>query len=74
MDKKTAKKAKELLRKIDEFSEYKKILESRRHHFQLVEHYGHNPLTIILDEKYNPEFIAITDKIISDLENELSNL
>lgn len=78
MTKESAKRASRIMDEIDKLSEYKKLLGNRSHgqvaHFELVQHYGDEPESVVFDPKYNPRFEAVVKEIIEELEVQLKEL
>jgi hypothetical protein len=78
MDIEKAQKASELLKKIDEFSKYKVILEDKEFgriaNFRIYQHYGTTARKVLFDHKYTPKFVEVVEQIIKELQDELSAL
>lgn len=78
MTQEQAKKAAVLLDEIYRLKKYKDLLTDANYrnsvHFEVVQHYGHEPKKVIIDSKFNPRFLRVLDQIIEELEIELADM
>ena len=77
MDLKNAKRASELLKEIENISEYERIIKaqySHTAHFELCQHFGNDPDKVVLDRRHTKRFLVVVEEIIKELNDELSKL
>jgi hypothetical protein len=78
MDIEKAKRVKELVDEITKLSECNELINDKEWisstHFSLNKHTGPNAHKVYFHPKYTPMFMEVVDQILSDLNNELSNL